>query len=82
MTTTIETTLHYDLVSTGSRERARAIREYRRLHASAAHALLLADNPRCGLDTMLRLQDEASAMTALATELSREWNLRSYNNNY
>lgn len=83
MTTTIPTTRHYDEISEGSRDRARAIREYRRLRASSAHALLLAEHPRCGIDTMLRLQDEASEMTARALEIDRAWNLtRNYDCQY
>ena len=62
-------------MSLGSADRARAIREYKRLRASARHALLLSEHDRCGLDTMFRLQDEAGEMFAQAEEIGRHWNL-------
>lgn len=74
-TTQSQSPSNYDLVSSGSRDRARAIREYRRLRASARHALLLSEHDRCGIDTMLRLQDEASDMFIQADEIDRHWNL-------
>jgi hypothetical protein len=70
-------------MSHGSTDRARAIREYKRLRASARHALLLAENTRCGIDTMLRLQDESAEMFTLANEIDRRWNLtRNYDEEY
>lgn len=81
MTTT--KTRHETITTSGSAERSRAIREYRRLRASARHALLLSEHPRCGLDTMLKLQDEASRDFALADDIDRHWNLtRNYEYDY
>ena len=66
MTTTTET----------GRERARAIRTYRKLRATAAHKLALAESTRCGLDTSMRLRDEADYLYAQAADIAISWNLR------
>lgn len=66
-------TMH-DTMSHGDRDRASALRQYKRLRSNAAHALAIAEHPRCGLDTGMRLRDEADSWFQLAEELDRDWN--------
>ena len=70
-TPTIRTTM-----SNGNRDRARALREYKRHRATARHALAIAERyeHRLTLDTAMHLRDEADEHFQIADELDRDWN--------
>ena len=62
-----------DTMSTGDRDRAYALREYKRLRASMRHSLALADHPRTGLDTKFRCYDHADECERAMIEIDRDW---------
>ena len=70
-------TIGIGTMSHGNRERAQAIRTYKRLRAQAAHKLALAEHTRTGIDTAMRLRDEADALYTAAREIATDWQLRS-----
>ena len=65
-------------MSKGDPDRAHATREYRRLCASIRHALALAEHPRTGLDTAMRLRWDADVWAERAREIATDWDLRKH----
>ena len=60
---------------TYAKDRARAIREYRRLRISIITAHRLMSNNRCALDTWFRLADEIAADRETMDTIKYRWNL-------
>lgn len=63
----------HDTMSHGNPDRARALRQYRKLRSDATYALTLAEHPRTGLDTAMRLRWQADEWAEEARDLDTEW---------
>lgn len=67
---------NYDVITAGDRERAAAIREYRKLRAMRLQLARIRQNPRCSIDMYLRIGDDIASLDEQIHDIAYAHNLK------